>query len=221
MQFILPNTTSQTCPQPSGNKQQVNATSTAGPRRAEPRRVFSSLSDAAGWRHRIPLAAGSREEEVVKPSSRTAHCHTTLVKHSRESATRRGTGRDLSPTTAVEASLCYRSVGACRALTGDSWGKRGLAALPAALRSLGFSPFCPLVCTPGIPNGYRVGSSTRTASPTQPQCRRGNMVLTITLDLQRRKGGGCHLECVRGQARRPRAGLGFHALACFQSGAAA
>lgn len=42
------------------------------------------------------------------------------------------------------------------------------------------------------------------------------MMLNITSDLRRRKLDSRHPKCVRGQARHPRAGLGFHASAHFQ-----
>ena len=64
-----------------------------------------------------------------------------------------------------------------------------MAALPAALRSLSFSLFCPLVCTPGIPNGSHVRSSTRTASPTRPQRGRGERAAEHRVGLAEEKTG--------------------------------
>lgn len=155
---------------------------------------------------------------MVKPSSRNS----TSSHHPRKKQQRKchspghgGTSAQQQPWKGSSATVWSEHVGF---LIGDSWEKRDLAALPAALCSLSFSLFRLLVCTPRIPNGYHVQRSTRTASPTQPQHRRGDTLLSITLDLQRRKLGGHHPKSMRGQGS---AGLGFHASARFQSGAAA
>lgn len=69
--------------------------------------------------------------------------------------------------------------------------------------------------------GPTCGAALARHPPPGPSVGGGNALLSIALDLQRRKLGGRHPESIRGQARHPRAGLGFHASARFQSGAAA
>lgn len=115
----------------------------------------------------------------------------------------------LGPGTPGEMSLCCCClVRARRVPDQDSWEKQGLAALLAALHSLSISLLSLLPRTPRIPMGTRSGTSPAQHPP----------LLSIPLDLPRKKPGSGHSKSTRGWALRPHTGLGFHPSAHFPRG---
>lgn len=100
-----------------------------------------------------------------------------------------------------------------RSMSGSNRGQLGGSGAwqpcPLLSAASAFPPLCPLVCAPGTPNGYHVGSGARTASPAGPQRGRGNTVLSIMLGSQRRKRGGRHPKKCLGTGTPPTCGIRF------------